>query len=780
MRTIALDGEEWSLSAADRPDERIQAEVPGNVQLDLWRAGMLPDPYVGRNAERYCGLEEKTWTYRCGFGLEDASQCRAWYLVFEGVDYHARFSLNGQDIGEHEGQFGRIVFEVSELLGRSNELQVTILPVPKSSGKPRAKVNPSEPPRHDGRWLVKSLMSFGWDFAPSLIPVGIWQSVHLIGTAGPLLHSPRVDMEFNQGLSRVALTFLAEYTSTKATRATLHLCLLDPSGQPAVTDEQAVQLRVGEGCVSIRTQLAEPRLWWPNGYGPAPVYQVRLELTDGGATLAELEHPVGMRTVSMVRSRHDQNEGHELPAGPHNSETCFVVNGRPIYYRGCNLVPPDILFGRLSEQRLRGLVEMAHQANVNLLRIWGGGVVLPDAFYRCADQAGILIWQEFPLGCTDHAGSEHYRCTLEREAESIVKKLRHHPCLAIWCGGNELFQDHSGMAPQDRILRMLAAICYDLDPDRPFVATSPYHGVRHGPYTIDGLGAGGYGEPYDHVQWCNALPPAAYNECGISGAGHAQCMRSVLPAEELWPPRPGGSWEYHKAFGVWGDGSAWLMLNALQEYFGPLEDVDQLARAGQFMQMIQLQYLVEELRRRWPDVPGHITWCFNEPWTPVANCSVVAYPLRPKAAYYALQRACRPVDVSARLEHLVLLTAETTSVTPFLVNDSPQVVAQGRVTVTVQSDSGRERIVHLALAAPAVEPGTRHAMDTVEFTVPEIHDDVLKLTLCWTVGQVDIPKEYWLGIGQPSGRPRRDPNRCFRPILSTWRHEEDAADHIPQ
>ncbi len=215
--------------------------------MDLWRAGALPDPYVGRNAERYAGLEAETWTYRREFSVERLPYHPAWFLVFEGVDYHATFRLNDRDLGSHEGQFGRIVFDVSRVIQQDNVLEVTILPIAKAPHRSRAKVNPAEPPRHDGRWLVKSLMSFGWDFAPSLIPVGIWQDVNLIGTGGPLLHGPRVDMEFDDDFSGVDLTFLVEYESADPLDAALELRLSDPSGEPVATDRRPLACRPARG-----------------------------------------------------------------------------------------------------------------------------------------------------------------------------------------------------------------------------------------------------------------------------------------------------------------------------------------------------------------------------------------------------------------------------------------------------------------------------------------------------------------------------------------------------
>ncbi len=766
MPVISLDSDQWMLSCPSNTDFTVPAKVPGNLQWDLWQAGKLPDPYIGRNAEAYQGLEEKTWVYRRRFTVPDKKKYSAWYLIFDGVDYETRIVLNGRILGTHEGQMGKILFEVSEFLQEENELEVTLLPIHKAPHQSRAWLDPYATSRNDGRWLVKSLMSFGWDYAPYLVPLGIWKSVSLVGTAGAYLHNPRTDLAFNQTLSEVGITFLVEYENSTDTPAVLRVDLYDPQNQLALKVEEKVLLTSGTGTVSVKGQLNNPQLWWPNGMGTASLYRAEVKLLIDHTSPIELKYPIGFRTLEMKRSAWDEEEKIPIPAGPRKWETCFVVNGVPMYYRGSNLVPPDILYGNIGDEQLKELIRLAQEANINLLRVWGGGILMPEAFYRYADEVGILIWQEFPLGCTDHAGNDHYVGVLEHNARSMIGQIRHHPCLALWCGGNELFQDHSGMAPQDKIMRMLAALCYELDPDRPFLPTTPYPGAVHGPYTFDGAGAGRYGELYDQVQWCNALKPAAYNECGIASAGHADTMRAVLPAEELWPPQRKTTWEYHKAFGAWGEGNAWLIPELLEEYFGPLNNVEELAYASQFLQAIGLQYMLEELRRRWPDIPGTMNWCLNEPWTVLANCAVVAYPLKPKPGYFALQSAYRPCDCSARLEHFVLLPGETSTAEIFILNDTRNSIPAGKLAIEVKSVLNNSILARENISSAPIEGNQRKSLGKVSFVVPNTSSDVLTLTLCWEYENQQVRKQYWFGIGKDSGKPRREPNHCFRPLLN--------------
>lgn len=767
MRIISLDSEDWELSCSDTPSCSIPAMVPGNVSWDLWRAGLRPDPYVGRGTEAYRGLEEKSWTYRRTFRLPDRAVSPAWYLIFNGLDYHAKIFLNGQLLGEHEGQMGQVIFSVAPALREDNELVVTFLPLSKAPLPSRAWIDPFCPTRHAGRWLAKSLMSFGWDIAPELIPVGIWQSVWLIGTGGPLLRDPRIDQTFDADFSRVEARFVLEYLCEAPRACLLRLQLFDPQDRPVHLAETPVSLTAGAGQIELSAEISSPQLWWPNGLGTPTLYRARAELLAGEESLARQEFSVGFRSLRMVRSRSDEAEKFPLPSGARKWETCFVVNDVPFFCRGSNWVPPDILYGRISDERLARLIELAKEAHINLLRVWGGGIVLPEAFYRFADEAGILIWQEFPLGCTDHSGNEHYAAVLEKEARNIVRRLRHHPCLALWCGGNELLQDHSGMAPQDKVLRMLQTVCYEEDPNRPFLLSTPYPGALHGPYSFDG--AGSNQNLFDQVDFCNHLENAAYNECGVAGPAHADTMRRVLPPEELWPPRRGTAWEFHKAFQAWGNGNAWLNLELIEEYFGPLADPEELAQAGQFLQSIGLQYLLEELRRRWPDVPGTIQWCFNESWTSLANCSVVAYPDRPKPAYEALKRAYQPVDISARLEHFVLLPGETTSLTPFLLNDTRSAVPTGSVQITVENLSDGRRNTEYSAPAPPVLPGSRRMLPPLRWTAGT-SPGVFRARLEWRFGAEIRGKNYWFGLGSPSDSTRRNPNQAFRPLFSFWRN----------
>ncbi|MCE5198907.1 MAG: glycoside hydrolase family 2 TIM barrel-domain containing protein [Armatimonadota bacterium] len=776
---IDLSKGNWRLGEGVSPDSWIQAHVPGNIQDDLWRAGLKPDPYVGDNANEYRDTESKFWTYSLLFDVS-LNDCLAdWDLVFDGVDYKAEFFLNSHRLGMHEGMFGEIIFHVSNYLSEGqNELRVIIHPLELAPHDSRALTDDSSLLRNDGRWMVKSLMSFLWDFAPRLVPTGIWKEVKLVPNLGVRISAPRIDCDLSDDYTRADLRFTACIESASNIPLTLDLELYEDgqSNTPVMALCKDLHLPVGISEVTLTGTLANPKLWWPNGMGEPYLYTAYMTVRSNGSVIDTIQFSVGIRSFEIVRTPKDANEQQPLPSGALNNETMFVVNGKPVYYRGANFVPADILFGRIDDERIENQMRLVQDCNINLLRVWGGGIVNRDKFYELADSYGIMIWQEFPLGCADHSGNKHYQDVLYDEASSIVRRLRKHPSIVMWCGGNELFQPHSGMGPLDSLLRMLNAICYNLDPQRVFLPSSPYPGAYHGPYTFDCCGQDDSTEPVDWVQFCNNAPDGAYNEFGVAGTNHSSAIREFIPKDELWPPACGGNWEFHKAFGAWGDGECWLNPQMIESYFGSLDDLDDLCRAGQFLQAIGIQYLCEEMRRRWPDVPGTMPWCFNYPWTTAAGNCIVAYPDVPLPAYYTLQKAYQLKSVSARLEHFVLLPGETTSVQVFLCNDSPEPVDAGKVTISIGSVDCDSRWHEIVSDVPGIAALGRYSAEPISFTVPEDFSGVVQVYLSWQHDSVSVENEYWMGIGSESVVAYRNPSHGFQRMLDLWR--QDAASRL--
>jgi beta-mannosidase len=431
----------------------------------------------------------------------------------------------------------------------------------------------------------------------------------------------------------------------------------------------------------------------------------------------------------------------------------------------------DVLYGCIDDARIAEQMRLARDANLNLLRVWGGGIVARDLFYDLADRYGIMFWQEFPLCCTDHEGNPHFREVLQEEAQSMVRALRRHPSLALWCGGNELFMPHSGMGPQDRLVRMLGSVCYTLDPERVFLPSTPYPGAFHGPYTFDSFGQGGFGSSVDHVRFCNTAPDGAYNECGVAGPAHASLVKKYAPPEEWWPPKRGGTWEFHKAFGAWGDGNTWLLPELIEGYFGTIDRLEDLCRAGQFLQAIGLQYLLEEMRRKWPNVPGTMPWCFNTPWASFAGSFVVEYPDTPLPAYHALAAAYAPRNVSARLQSFVARPGQVATIEPFVLNDGGAPVGPGVVTAAI-GPLGGPAWVERKLAAPAVQTMGRAALRQVSVDIPPDFRGVVGISVGWQHSGGEERNRSYLGVA-----PGDAPSACFRPLLALW--DRDPAARLP-
>jgi beta-mannosidase len=282
----------------------------------------------------------------------------------------------------------------------------------------------------------------------------------------------------------------------------------------------------------------------------------------------------------------------------------------------------------------------------------------------------------------------------------------------------------------------------------------------------------------DHVQFFNTAPDGAYNECGVAGPSLPSLIRASAPAAEVWPPKRGGVWEFHKAFGTWGDGNTWLLPELIERYFGPVSRLEDLCRAGQFLQAIGIQYLLEEMRRRWPNVPGVMPWCFNTPWTSFAGSFVVAYPDSPLPAYYALQKAYAPRSVSARLQSFVARPGETVRIGVHVLNDGGAPVGPGSVQMEAGPIGGKPW-VRRTLDAPGVQTMGRAVLGDVSIGVPASFEGVITIALRWRHAGGEETNRSYIGVAaEPATGSAAEPATgvaagtapaaCFRPLIDLW------------
>jgi beta-mannosidase len=299
--------------------------------------------------------------------------------------------------------------------------------------------------------------------------------------------------------------------------------------------------------------------------------------------------------------------------------------------------------------------------------------------------------------------------------------LRHHACIVIWCAGNELFNAWSRMTDQDAAIRLLNANTFQLDPTRPFLPTSPVEGVGHGDYRFRGP----QGEVFQ--LFANARG-TAYTEFGVPGPASVQTLREIIPADELFPPRPGTSWQWHHGIDGWdGDPQSWLMQNVIEYYFGPSDSLETLVDRGQLLQSEGYKCLFEEARRQKPRCAMSLNWCYNEPWPTAANNSLISWPCQPKPAYYAVQQSCRSVLASAQISKFTWSAGEEFEIQLWLLNDAPQERDGGMMEAVLCC--GEEEIPLGSWSFEALQPSQNQSGPTVRVKLPHGHEGRFELLL---------------------------------------------------
>jgi len=670
-RLVDLNGSDWQFGCVprkpvngekvndyDQVAEWLPATVPGNVRTDLLALGRISDPFYGLNNEASQWVDEWDWWYRKAFSLQLGKGERA-FLVFEGIDYISAVYLNGIELGRHEGMFSRQVYEISDLISREVGGRPPDPPAGESPCTPNGGGRAANPPYTvavriwgsaalprprltawqkawkrisgilvpqfeafpDRIGTLKCQMGFGWDFAPRLRTMGLWDDVYLVVTRSVFISDVFVRGEIlgpESARVKLGLELDADREETAGVQVTVR-------GKNFAADEQhfdfELALRKGRQVKEIELSIENPRLWQPWERGFPHLYEARVDICPSPpgepAVLSDsLTTTFGLRTVELAPNR-------DVP--PDAPPWTFVINGRPMFIRGANWVPADALPGRVRREDYARLLTLAREANINMLRVWGGGLREKRAFYQLCDELGLLVWQEFPFACVFLGHFPRYESFLDlaqRECTAIVRQLRNHPSLVLWCGGNEYSPKRNR-----NLIETLRAVVAANDGTRPFKDVSPGRGDSHNWRVWHGKA---------HVRRYRRDEAQFASEFGLSAVPDLASL-SFIPAGHLWPP--GESWRYHNA-----------ELSKLHRYARPWlkgesAPLAQFIEATQKAQAFGLQVAIEHFRRRKYRASGTLIWQFNEPW-PAICWSVVDYYRRPKLAYHRLKQVYNPVLVS--------------------------------------------------------------------------------------------------------------------------------------
>ncbi len=646
----ALDDRSW-----------LEVPVPGDLHQSLAAAGRIPQPDHGDGNDACSWMEERTWWYRVELPptapAEAGGRLR---LICHGLDTFATLWLDGVPLGRHRNMFRPAEFDVTALLhpDRTAVLAVRFDP-------PLTQVT-GEPPVAQMR---KAPFGYGWDFAPRRPSIGIWRPVEIrhdsVAVLGPV-HARTTWLSPSHDAATVEVSAEVELLDAAAV-AQLAVRLIDAHGGVCAAAEAAVT----EGRADVTLHLADPSLWWTHGAGPAHLYDLEVDLVADATVVDRDRRRIGVRTISL-----DQSPD---PDEPGTRFFRFVVNGEPIPVKGANCVPFATAVGAVAPDLLRRMVAAARDANMNMLRIWGGGVYEDDAFYDAADEDGVLVWQDFMFAGAPYTDRDaDWLAEVEAEARHQVRRLRSHASLALWCGNNEV-ELLAGLLdwPEDKPARtvfeqLLPSVVAAEDGRTDYIASSPIHvndqheGDRHAWQVWHGVSETELDDPVRSVAW--RLDGA---ELDPGSAEAADFVRAAGPHRYL---SEGGRFvsEYGLAsapaletFANWTDpdqlylGSAQVRQRLRLGRLGPSNKLDLLVAAAagsprdlrDYVELSQLAHAeglkvgAEQYRRRWPHCGGSLVWQLNDCW-PATSWALIDYDGRPKPAYYYLARSFAPVLAS--------------------------------------------------------------------------------------------------------------------------------------
>ncbi|WP_329333583.1 glycoside hydrolase family 2 protein [Streptomyces sp. NBC_00663] len=632
--------EGWILRTFDGTADALPASVPGCVHTDLLAAGVIPDPFLGRNEAEVAWVGRRDWTYetdlRAGSGHEQTD------LVFEGLDTVAEVLLDGRLLGRTRNMHRSYRFDVTGLSGR---LSVRFLSAYAEAEAVRGKLG-ERPAAYDEpfQYVRKMACSFGWDWGPTLVTAGMWRPVRLEQWSTARISRVRPLVTVEQGLGVVELAVDVERTRVEA-----------PLTVEATVAGERVRASVDGTRGVVRLEVPSPRLWWPRGYGEQPLYDVELTLLHGNSPLDVWRRRIGFRSVELDRS-----------ADEHGTGFTFVVNGERLFARGVNWIPDDVFPSRITRARYRERLGQAADAGVDLVRIWGGGIYESADFYDACDELGLLVWQDFPFACAAYPEEQPLRGEVEAEARENVVRLMPHPSLVLWNGNNENLWGFRDWQWEERLageswgegyyLGVLPRVVAELDPTRPYTAGSPWSGSWDHHPNDPAHGTHHSWEVWnreDYAEYRREVP-RFMAEFGWQAPPAYATLRRALPGEELAADSP-GMLHHQKA----EDGNGKLRRGLERHFDCPEGDFDRWHYLTQVNQARAVATGIEHWRSNWPVCAGTVVWQLNDCW-PVTSWAAIDGDGREKPLYHELRRlyADRLLTVQGRVLAVVNQAAE--------------------------------------------------------------------------------------------------------------------------
>lgn len=612
-------GEKFSSSAPKEIVKRkwIDADVPGTVHTDLLKNKLIDEPFYSNNELKLGWVAESDWIYKTVFDMPFEKNDSPVKIIFEGLDTIAKIYLNNVFIGSAKNMFIKYEYDVTQLLKEErNELEIQFeSPVNYGIGE-ETKYGKLPVALNSYRVHIrKAQYSFGWDWGPSFPTIGIWRNVYLEKVKKASIENfCFYTLNADYDLAEVEIRFDVANKLNEKLNAEINFNSIPKKN-----------IEVYSGTNKTKFEIKNPLLWMPNGYGGQNLYDVEIKLKDGlNNEIDSIKKKIGIRKIELQL---EENGKHTFR---------FIVNGKNIFAKGVNWIPGDAFLPRVNDDKYSTLINYAKEANMNFIRVWGGGIYENDIFYELCDQAGLLVWHDFMFACGAYPEHEEFIENVKEEISYNVKRLQHHPSIAIWCGNNEnewiWFQEqktsYKQMPGYKIYSEVIPALLKEIDPHRPYWESSPF-GSDDDPNSET---SGSRHQWNIWSRWIDYSEVANDNslfvtEFGFQGPANKSTFEKFIPNDER--KIHGEIFEFHNKQ-VEGPERVTRFLSAHLPLSAKWDDYIYLA---QLNQGFALKTCLEHWRFNQPVTNGAIIWQINDTW-PVTSWSLIDSESQPKLSYH--------------------------------------------------------------------------------------------------------------------------------------------------
>ncbi len=626
--------ENWTVSSAHGM-QSYPATVPGNIFSDLMDNEIIEDPFVGENEYKVQWVSDSIWVYKSTFNLPKSVLNKQYItLNFDGLDTYATVKLNGKSLIKTNNAFRNYTIPIKGLIKSENAIDIRFNPTSIHENNAKAKLDVTMP---EGNRIFtrKAQFQYGWDWGPVLNTSGIWKDIYV--KAWNMAALDHIYLE--------EIAYTAEEASFNVNVTLTNPAVVGSSIEVEVAGKvYVIELNEKQTVYSVPVNIENPTFWWPHNLGTPHLYKVDIRLTKNGELLDAKELKHGIRTVELVTEPDAMGE-----------PFYFKINGSPVYMKGANYIPQHSMQNRVTTQNYKTLLGDVVAANMNMLRVWGGGIYEDNLFYELCDEKGILVWQDFMYACAMYPGDEAFLENAKQEAVDQLMRLRNHPSIVLWCGNNESsegwhrwgWQDGKTEKQKDKIWSDYLKLFDSILPRQvanysklPYWESSPKFGRGNPKFKYEGDAHDWWvwhdGYPFEHFE--NHVP-RFMSEYGFQSFPSEQVLDYIMQDKQL--DLSNGSikshQKHHRGFQ--------LIKEYMKRDFPVPTDPKDYVYVSQLVQAKGIRIGIEAHRRAKPYNMGTLYWQLNDCW-PVISWSSIDYFGQWKALHYATKEAFENVLIS--------------------------------------------------------------------------------------------------------------------------------------